>query len=538
MIDSSFLNAFDDIKVTPAESSEDELTFSTKTSAEAIQAFGSAGTTIADTEKVATETEKINKVKAVVNDVTLAAENVFSPEANKKDNSINSVVDAIKAQTPKTSEASGTLVDTDLVKAVTKERKKVTPINLKTANEVEQTKAKPATIDIFNIEKTLAQQSGVEYSGAKLEKFADKIIEEEKLKDSTEKVSKELNTPVVNFKFPKIHDDMFEAEDLDNILEMKNEKRSEPEPEPEQERESEPAPKPKAKKVQHEEIEPEEMSGADIAEFLLGTGALAKITGIGSRIAEMYNHACNMSYEDSLAAYCTLGNRAKVKIQKALGAAFDMRKMRHVTKAFEDGRIIVCGNFKFLKYNNELMAYQYSGIDMQIEVPAYVGNLPVRYMHQNFLYGSFVNNYKIRGRKAIWSDDNIAYADRGTGRDINKGITEIVLPNTLLAIPGRSFTGCKHLKTLVVPDSVIYVASNAFSGAHISNIYFNGAIPRSFRPSFVPNSNVYVSVSYGEEDVETETEAAEAAEAAETEAGTTRSASSAVPTFRHMSAQA
>lgn len=47
---------------------------------------------------------------------------------------------------------------------------------------------------------------------------------------------------------------------------------------------------------------------------------------------------------------------------------------------------------------------------------------------------------------------------------VDKEVTEIVIPNTVVSIKPNSFKGCKKLKTVKIPDSVNTIGSSAFEG--------------------------------------------------------------------------
>lgn len=56
-----------------------------------------------------------------------------------------------------------------------------------------------------------------------------------------------------------------------------------------------------------------------------------------------------------------------------------------------------------------------------------------------------------------------------------QGLTCVILPDSVEFVDPGAFQNCTGLKTLLIPDSDINIAASAFSGASLSDIYYNGS---------------------------------------------------------------
>lgn len=185
-------------------------------------------------------------------------------------------------------------------------------------------------------------------------------------------------------------------------------------------------------------------------------------------------------------------------VKKAVNFAADFfarARIAYIVKKFEKGKLIQSGNFKFLLQDRMLMAYKYSGMDMNLRIPAYVGNVPVVYLHPDFLSNGFFDDYRGRGIKNAFTSTDVQSLDLEQVSKIGEGLKSIVLPNTLKVIPRHVFVGCNNVKELVLPESIAYVDKDAFEYSKIETLYFNGPAPKTFWGSHLPK-NVYVRAKY------------------------------------------
>lgn len=152
------------------------------------------------------------------------------------------------------------------------------------------------------------------------------------------------------------------------------------------------------------------------------------------------------------------------------------------SKLIKKGVKVEAGEFEFVKTANYLTLTKYSGVSNTIEVPATVGKLPVKYLHPDFLYSSVnpFDNYKFRSMKSALKGLSTVALDENVDSSFLSDITEIVLPNTLVAIPDGVFAGCTRLTELVIPASVKSFSVASIKNSGIVDIYFDGEVPQSF----------------------------------------------------------
>lgn len=167
------------------------------------------------------------------------------------------------------------------------------------------------------------------------------------------------------------------------------------------------------------------------------------------------------------------------------GKLFTTMKERKLVKTFlQNGRLIKSGDFYFYLYQKQLMLFQYCGSDMRVEIPAFVGNLPVTVLHQDFLNGGagVFSDHRLRGLKNAFSFENLTGLDTSFDtafKEIVGGVLEVKLPNTLKVIVGKPFWGCKKLQALILPESLASCASKFYDGSGIRMLFFNGSIPEN-----------------------------------------------------------
>lgn len=153
----------------------------------------------------------------------------------------------------------------------------------------------------------------------------------------------------------------------------------------------------------------------------------------------------------------------------------------------------------FYQLNNELMAYKYVGTDLNVEIPAYVGNLPVRYVFRNMFTKMFdlVDRNGFRAIKEQLSGTDIINVNRQSIKDAAAGIKCVVFPNTLYELPDKLFYNCYQITDVVLPASLKNISKSCFRNSGIKNIYFNGTPPESMHKCLV-SRNVWVHVHESE----------------------------------------
>lgn len=141
-------------------------------------------------------------------------------------------------------------------------------------------------------------------------------------------------------------------------------------------------------------------------------------------------------------------------------------------KEFEAGRQLKTRDFIFLKHSGELMLYKYTGVKSEIEIPAVVNGLYVKYIHPKaFSRGPFRPWY-IFNKHKLFSTERFGSAAGN--------MTALILPVTIKYLPANFLYNVAGVDTLVIPESVNEISPNAFSGSSIQEIYFDGACPKGF----------------------------------------------------------
>lgn len=165
--------------------------------------------------------------------------------------------------------------------------------------------------------------------------------------------------------------------------------------------------------------------------------------------------------------------------------AVNQSKMHGLRKIAKTGTIVHSGDFTFIKQGSSLMLYRYLGASRKIEIPAYVGKLPVVSLYPDFLnagvfQGGMRHSYTVNSIKSAYKGSTLDAVNELHADGVLHGITQVVLPSTVKALYGKVFSGCKELKVLVVPSSVIAFSNDVVKGSGITTIYFNGVIPKDF----------------------------------------------------------
>lgn len=172
-------------------------------------------------------------------------------------------------------------------------------------------------------------------------------------------------------------------------------------------------------------------------------------------------------------------------------AALDYAKFFTLKTKFERGRTVLayqqCGEeckplMCLLKVGQELMAYRYLGSDLEVRIPAFVGGLPVKYLHSEFLTGGVTpfSGIKFKAIQDSFSVDRISETNRESLSKAMKGACKLILPRTLTTLPPNIFYKCISLKELVIPSSVTAVSTRTFAYSCFSDLWFEGKCPQGF----------------------------------------------------------
>lgn len=180
------------------------------------------------------------------------------------------------------------------------------------------------------------------------------------------------------------------------------------------------------------------------------------------------------------------GVPASTKIFDVCSNLFNSVRENKLFKTFvQRGRLIRTDSFYFYAYQNQLMVYQYFGADMNVRVPAYVGNLPVTILSEGFLNGNggVMSDYRLRGMKSAFSFESLSGIDTSFNQSFKTlldGVQSVRLSNTLKVMIGKPFWGCAHLTELVLPESLSSCTPDFYDGSAISRLVFNGGVPENF----------------------------------------------------------
>lgn len=168
---------------------------------------------------------------------------------------------------------------------------------------------------------------------------------------------------------------------------------------------------------------------------------------------------------------------------------------------FQKGQLVVCGDFKFLQRNNELMLLQYTGSSDNVIVPDSVGGLPVTFISDKaFRKGRFSTTTRLKNvwdslktdEIKVYSFENIVYA--------YKGILSIQLPLNLRYLPNGIFKHCSNMKSIEVPENVEYIAPNAFRSSGLEQIILSCKRTKGMSYVYTPkNALIFVKSMYKDE---------------------------------------
>lgn len=170
---------------------------------------------------------------------------------------------------------------------------------------------------------------------------------------------------------------------------------------------------------------------------------------------------------------------------------------KKIHKRFEKGEHVIAGDFEFLLQNKELMVFKYCSTSPHVLIPDYVGNLPVKYIYRGFLNRNLFDNHKVRSFISYFKEENVADLSLDALKESCAGIKSLQFPSELVYVPRKLFSGMKLIKNIIIPASVKLVSPSAFSKSNLTNIYFDGDVPRNMHLLLLPeNCNVYCKEYY------------------------------------------
>lgn len=158
------------------------------------------------------------------------------------------------------------------------------------------------------------------------------------------------------------------------------------------------------------------------------------------------------------------------------------------------GKLIQSGDFSYLLYKGQLMAFKYSGKSMNIVIPDKVGNVAVTAVYRGLLHKTVFNNHKVRGIKRYFSDD-VEELSVESILECYRGVRSIQLPKYLKSVPDL-FGGCQRLKSVVIPASVKIISPDLIKHSRISELYFDGEVPQNLKFLRKKNCTIYCRQEY------------------------------------------
>ena len=168
--------------------------------------------------------------------------------------------------------------------------------------------------------------------------------------------------------------------------------------------------------------------------------------------------------------------------------------MNSLYNNFEKGKLIQSGDFSYLLYKGQLMAFKYSGKSMDIVIPDKVGNVAVTAVYRGLLHKTVFNNHKVRGIKRYFSDD-VEELSVESILECYRGVRSIQLPKYLKSVPDL-FGGCQRLKSVVIPASVKIISPDLIKHSRISELYFDGEVPQNLKFLRKKNCTIYCRQEY------------------------------------------
>lgn len=184
----------------------------------------------------------------------------------------------------------------------------------------------------------------------------------------------------------------------------------------------------------------------------------------------------------------------KRKCKKALNRVLSNLNASKNLKYFQKGSMVICGDFKFLVRDKNVMLLKYTGNDSFVVVPDTVGGLPVTLIHETaFNKGRFVATTKLKNFVYTVRSDNVSlYTLEGMHYAI-QGVQRLQLPKYLQMIPNYLFKHLTALTTIEIPDAVTNIAPNAFRKCNIERLIFSNPCVKNMQYVGLPeNAEIFV----------------------------------------------
>ena len=182
------------------------------------------------------------------------------------------------------------------------------------------------------------------------------------------------------------------------------------------------------------------------------------------------------------------------KSVKASAILLSKYQVNRLYNNFEKGKLIQSGDFSYLLYKGQLMAFKYSGKSMDIVIPDKVGNVAVTAVYRGLLHKTVFNNHKVRGIKQYFFDD-VEELSVESILECYRGVKSIQLPKYLKSVPDL-FGGCQRLKSVVIPASVKIISPDLIKHSRISELYFDGEVPQNLKFLRKKNCTIYCRPEY------------------------------------------
>lgn len=161
---------------------------------------------------------------------------------------------------------------------------------------------------------------------------------------------------------------------------------------------------------------------------------------------------------------------------------------RHgLKKIRKKGLTVISGDFEFVKCDNALLLWKYSGSSINIKIPATIGNLPVITISPDAFTnrlaggGPLMSSFT-RSVFSVFRGSTLENVNSFNLANIVSGVESIELPNTLTTIYEGTFSWCGSIDEIVIPKSVISCSNAAFNMCKVKKLIFNGKVPKNFNP--------------------------------------------------------
>lgn len=181
--------------------------------------------------------------------------------------------------------------------------------------------------------------------------------------------------------------------------------------------------------------------------------------------------------------------------------AVDTVKYKILERKFRKGRSILALDednkpfMYFYQLGNELMAYKYVGSSLTVRIPAYVGNIPVRYVYSRLFSDriSLVNKVGMRNLKENLTGKSVLDVNKQSLKESLGGVQNVIFPNTLVELPTRLFYHCYSVKEVVIPAEVKHVSKAFLTSSSVKRLYFNGNCPEETHHLMI-DQNIFVYI--------------------------------------------